>query len=74
MLFSSYASFASFINTLTSYRICSNTVNLEGTPSFNEANLSPSFDQGKHQAYPSLGLSLSSPLFYVLDCALSVGV
>jgi hypothetical protein len=70
MLISSYAYFASFVNTLASYRIGSNTVDLEGTPSSHKANLSPSFDQGKHQAYLSLGVSLSSAFVYVPDCAL----
>jgi hypothetical protein len=41
--------FASFINVHASYRIGPNAVDLEGTP-FTKANLSPSFDQGKHQA------------------------
>jgi hypothetical protein len=42
--------FACFVNTLASYRICSNNVDLEGTPMFTEANSFPSFDQGKNQA------------------------
>jgi hypothetical protein len=42
--------FASFVNIHASYQIGPNTIDLEGTPSFTEANLSPSFDQGKHQA------------------------
>jgi hypothetical protein len=50
VLFSTYASVASFVNTLASYHIGSNTTEFEGTPSFAEAILSPSFDQGKHQA------------------------
>jgi hypothetical protein len=66
VLFSSYASFNSIVNTLASYRIGSNTVDLEGMPSIAKANISPSFDQAKHQAYPSLGLSLSSPLLMLL--------
>jgi hypothetical protein len=66
---SSYASFASFINTRAPYHIGSNTINLEGMTSFAEAKLSPSFDQGKHQAHP-LELSLSAPLLFVLDCVL----
>jgi hypothetical protein len=50
MWFSSYSSFASFVNTLPSYRIGSNTAELEGMPSYAEANSCPSFNQGKHQA------------------------
>jgi hypothetical protein len=42
--------FASFVNLHASYLIGSNIVNLEGTPSFAEANSFPSFNQGKHQA------------------------
>jgi hypothetical protein len=59
-----------FVNVHASCRIGSNAVDLEDTPSFAEANLSSSFDQGKHQAYLSLGLSLSKPLLYIIDCAL----
>jgi hypothetical protein len=39
-----------FINTHASYRIGSDTAGLENAPSFNEANLSSSLDQGKHLA------------------------
>jgi hypothetical protein len=42
--------FASFVNVHVSCRIGPNAIGLEGTPSFVEANLSPSFDHGKHQA------------------------
>jgi hypothetical protein len=61
MLISSYAS---FVNALALYRIGSNPVGLESTPSFTEVNFPLSLDQGKHQAYPSLGLLLSSPLSF----------
>jgi hypothetical protein len=70
-LFSAYASFASFLNTLASYRIGSNTAEFKGTPSFTEANLSPSFNQGKHRAsslYRAFGLKY---LHYINDCALT---
>jgi hypothetical protein len=40
-----------FANTHTSYRIGSDTAGLENAPSFYEANLSSSPDQGKHLAY-----------------------
>jgi hypothetical protein len=40
-----------FANTHASYRICSDTAGLENAPSFDEANLSSSLDQGKHLAY-----------------------
>jgi hypothetical protein len=59
-----------FINIHASCRIGYNAVDLEVTPSFIKANLSSSFDQGKHQAYPSLGLSLLKLLLYGFDCPL----
>jgi hypothetical protein len=40
-----------FINTLASYRIGSNPVGLENTPSFVEANFPLSLDHGKHLVY-----------------------
>jgi hypothetical protein len=39
-----------FVNTHASYHIGSNTADLENAPSFDEANLFPSLDQGKHLA------------------------
>jgi hypothetical protein len=55
--------FASFVNTLAPWCIGSNTVNLEGTPSFIEANSFPSFDEGKHWSIILLlGFSLLNPL------------
>jgi hypothetical protein len=70
VLISSYASFAYFVNTLASYCIGSNTIDLEGTPSFVEANLSPSFGQGKHQASSFYRTFAFKYLLYVLGCAL----
>jgi hypothetical protein len=69
-VFSAYASFASFVNTLASYHIGSNIVELEGMPSFTEANLSPSFNQGKHRAYSLYRVFALQYLHYVNDCAL----
>jgi hypothetical protein len=40
-----------FANTHASYRIGSDTANLENAPSFDEANLSSSLDQDKHLAF-----------------------
>jgi hypothetical protein len=40
-----------FANTHASYRIGSDTADLENTPSFDEANLSSSLDQGKQLAF-----------------------
>jgi hypothetical protein len=40
-----------FVNTHASYDIGSNTTGLENAPSFDEANLFSSLDQGKHLAY-----------------------
>jgi hypothetical protein len=59
---------APFVNVHASYHIGSNPIDLEDTPSFTKANLSPSFDQG---TYPSLGLLLSSPLLMFLIVHLS---
>jgi hypothetical protein len=42
--------FASFVNINASYQIGPNVIDVEGTPSFVEANSFPSFVQGKHQA------------------------
>jgi hypothetical protein len=50
MLFHAYAYFASFANTLASYRIGSNPVGLEGAPSFIIANFPLFLNQGKHIA------------------------
>jgi hypothetical protein len=55
-----------FVNTHASYRIGSNTASLENAPSFDEANLFSSHDQGKH-----LTSSLSRILFcniYFIPC------
>jgi hypothetical protein len=48
MLFHAYASFA---NPLASYRIGSDPVGLEMTPSFIEANFPLPLVQGKHQVF-----------------------
>jgi hypothetical protein len=40
-----------FTNTNASYHIGSDTADLENAPSFDEANLSSSLDQGKHLAF-----------------------
>jgi hypothetical protein len=37
----------------------------------NKTNFLPFLSKDKHEAYPSLGLSLSTPLLLVLDRALS---
>jgi hypothetical protein len=50
MLFHAYAYFASFANTLASYRIGFNPVGLEGAPSFVVVSLPFSLNQGKHIA------------------------
>jgi hypothetical protein len=63
MLFLAYASFVSFANTLTSYHIGSNPVGLESASSFTEANLPPSFEQGKHRAYSLNRFSLYNIYF-----------
>jgi hypothetical protein len=60
--------FASFINVHASYRIGPNAVDLEGMPSFTEANSFPSFRSTKH--HPSIGLFALKYLLYILDCAL----
>jgi hypothetical protein len=60
----------SFINLFASCHLGSNAVNFEDSLSFAEDNPSSFPDHAKHQAYLSLGLSLSLPLLYVLDCAL----
>jgi hypothetical protein len=57
MLFLADTSFT-YLNTHASYHIGSNTADLENTPSFDEANLFSSLDQGKH-----LASSLSRILF-----------
>jgi hypothetical protein len=54
-----FLAFASFANTLASYRIGSNPVGLESTPSFIEANFPLSLNQGMHRAYPLKRFSLS---------------
>jgi hypothetical protein len=61
----------SSLNIHASCRISSSVIDSEDTPSFAKSNLSSSFDQGKHQAYPSLRLLLLKVLLYVLDCALN---
>jgi hypothetical protein len=54
MLFSSYTSFASIINTLASYRIGSNPINLESMSSFAEANLPLSLSLSQPRQAPSI--------------------
>jgi hypothetical protein len=58
---------ASFSNVHASCRVGSNVVDHEDTPSFTKANPSSYLDQGKHQEYTSLGLSLLKPLLHVID-------
>jgi hypothetical protein len=75
MLFSSYASFASIVNTLASYHIGSNPVGLESTQSFAKANLPISLSikaSTKHS--PSIGLFALEYYFLFLHVHLSIGV
>jgi hypothetical protein len=59
-----------FANTHASYRIGSDPIGLENTPSFVEANLPLSLDQGKHHASSMYRVFALKYLIYVNDCAL----
>jgi hypothetical protein len=73
MLFSSYSSFASFVNALASYRIGSNIVDLESTPIFTDANHHLSFSQPRHApSIPFFRTFIFVTSTYVLDYALKL--
>jgi hypothetical protein len=74
MLFSAYDSFTSLSHTLASYRIGSNTAEIEGTPSFTEANSCFPLDQVKHRASSLNRPSLYNIYFMFLLVHLSIGV
>jgi hypothetical protein len=63
-----------FANTHASYRIGSDTVGLENAPSFDEANLSSSLDQGKHRAYTLYRFLLYNLYLMSMILHLSIGV
>jgi hypothetical protein len=67
MLFHAYASFT---NTLASYRIGSDHVGLEFTPSFIKANFPLPLDQGKHRAFSLNRIFALQDLLSILACAL----
>jgi hypothetical protein len=52
-----------FVNSHASYYIGSNTSDLENAPSFDEANLFSSLDQGKHLASSLSRISFSNIYF-----------
>jgi hypothetical protein len=63
-----------FANTHASYCIGSNTAGLENVPSFNEANLSSSLDQGKHLAFTLYRFLLYNVYHMSMIVHLSIGV
>jgi hypothetical protein len=63
---------ASFVNVHASYQIGPNTIDLEGTPSFAEANSFPYFNQGKHQTSSFYRLFALKYIICVLDSALKL--
>jgi hypothetical protein len=62
------------VNTLTSYRIGSNPVGLDSTPSFVEANFPLSLDQGKHLAYAMYWFLLYNLYLMSMIVHISIGV
>jgi hypothetical protein len=63
-----------FTNTHASYRIGSDTASLDNAPSFNEANLSSSLDQGKHLAFTLYRFLLYNLYLMSMIVHLSIGV
>jgi hypothetical protein len=63
-----------FVNTHASYRLRSNMVGLENGPSFNEANLFSSLDQGKHLAHTLYRISLYNIYLMSMIVHLSIEV
>jgi hypothetical protein len=63
-----------FTNTHASYGIGSDTAGLENTPSFDEANLSSSLDQGNHLAYTFYRFLLYNLYLMSMIVHLSIGV
>jgi hypothetical protein len=63
-----------FANIHASYHIGSDIAGLENAPSFYEANLSSSLDQGKHLAYTLYMFLLSNLYLISMIVHLSIGV
>jgi hypothetical protein len=63
-----------FANTHVSYRIGSNTVELENAPSFDESNLSSSLGQGKHLVFTLYRFLLYNLYIMSMIVHLSIGV
>jgi hypothetical protein len=64
----------SFANSHASYHIGSDTTDLENVPSFDEANLSSSLDQGKHLAFTLYRFLLYNLSIVSMIVHLSIGV
>jgi hypothetical protein len=63
-----------FANTDASYRIGSNTADLENAPSFGEANFSSSLDQGMHLTFTLYRFLLYNLHIMSMIVHLSIGI